>query len=133
MQVLMGPVMNDFAATSYWIQTDLSQIWAFKAGISRQGELNVKVAKLPIQTSAPKADGLMVLECRSEAGLWRPVMVSRISIDGYLPVEAISVDFGGWTAYVAVTLQNQGGDSLSLMHCDKLPEWILCPASMWKR
>ena len=129
--ILMGPEMNDFAATSYWIDTDLSQIWAFKSVISHRGELNVLVAKLPIQTSAPNADGLLVLERRSEAGQWRREVATRSSIDGYLPVEAISVDFGEWNGYVAVTLQNHGGDRKSLMHCDKLPDWISCPASMW--
>ena len=53
MVVLMGPVMNDLRATSYWIQTDLSQIWAFKSVLSPRGELNVKVAMLPIRTSSP--------------------------------------------------------------------------------
>ena len=53
MVVLMGPVMNDLGATSFWIQTGLSQIWAFKSVVSPRGELNVKVAMLPIRTSSP--------------------------------------------------------------------------------
>jgi len=80
----------------------------------------------------PHADGLLVLECQSEADVWRrPEGANRSSINGYLPVEAISVDFGEWDGYVAVTLQNQGGHSMSLMHCDKLP--LLCPAAVWKQ
>ena len=82
MVVLMGPVMNDLGANSYWIETDLSQIWAFKSVVSPKGELNVKVAMLPILSSPHHSDGLLVLECQSEAGFWRPVMASVGSVTG---------------------------------------------------
>ena len=131
MVVLMGPLMKDMSATSYWMEMNLSQIWAFKSEIGRRGELTVKVAMMPLTTCAPNADDQIVLGLLSDQGRWRRQITTAGSISGYFPVEAISVNFGAWAGYVAVTLQNGGGDRKSLMHCDKLHDWLSCPDAMW--
>lgn len=126
--VYMGPVDN-LCDNSYWIETDLSYIWAFKSSLSRNVR-QVKVAKLAIQATAPVANGQVTLE-RKKGQCWMVQMSSADTITGFLPIEAISIDVPGGTGFVAVTLQNQRGNKKTLMHCHRVPYTVLTPAPTW--
>lgn len=130
LHVYMGPVDNPWE-TSYWIETDLSHIWAFKSCLGKSGARSIRVAKLAIQATSHGADGMRALQRVKGQGWWLQ-MPSVDTVTGYFPIEAISIEFGKVIGFVAVMLQNQCGDKKILMHCSNLPTIVLNPAATWE-